>query len=190
MLRKVMMGLGMMSMVAMAGADTLDVGLSDTTAHFKYGVPSSVTGRSELYAELMYNDIGSVLGGVGLLVANDEAKAPGLTIGAGAKAVSAFIKTGTITRYNASAVALGLQMRYEFPSERRFAVAGDIYVAPKIITYGDAERYQQVGARLEFSLSPQMQIYAGYRRMVFNIKNTVVDAVLVDGTHLGLQLSF
>src|SRR5574340_392515 len=155
MLRKVT-AISLLSMSTLAAADTLDIGLSDTTAQFKYGVASGLSGKSEIYAELMDIDKNSIIGGVGLLVANDEINAPGLTIGVGAKAVAANIKEAP-TRKTASAAALGVQVRYELPTERRVAFSGEVYLAPKIVTFGDAERYEQYGARAEFSVSPQVQ---------------------------------
>ena len=128
MLRKIL-AISLMSVTSIAAADTLDIGLSNKTAQFKYGVPSTLAGKSEMYAELMYNNDHSVIGGVGLLLANDEIKGPGLTIGLGAKAVAATIKS-TPSRKSASAVALGAQVRYELPAERRVAFAGEFYYAP------------------------------------------------------------
>lgn len=188
MLRKVL-AVSLLSLTTAAAADTLDIALSDASAQFKYGVPGGLAGKSEIYAELMFNDVNSIIGGVGLLVANDELNVPGLTIGAGAKAVFATIKE-TPTRKNASALAIGVQARYELPVERRVAFAGELYFAPKIIAFGDVERYQQYGARAEFSVSPQMQVYGGYRRTSFVVKNSGADAVLINGPHIGIQLSF
>src|SRR5512143_1151139 len=132
MLRKIL-AVSLMSVASLAAADTLDIGLSNSTEQFKYGVPSSITSKSEMYAELMFNDRNSILGGVGLLVANDELNVPGLTIGVGAKALAATLKE-TPSRKNVSAVALGAQVRYELPVERRVAFAGEVYYAPDIIT--------------------------------------------------------
>ncbi len=188
MLRNIL-AISLLSVASIAAADTLDIGLSNSTAQFKYGVPSSLAGKSEVYAELMFNDVNSIIGGAGLLVANDEMKVPGLTIGIGAKAVAATLKNLPV-RKNASAVALGLQVRYELPAERRVAFAGEAYYAPQIITFGDADRYQQLGARAEFSISPQMQVYAGYRKVWFTLKNTSIEMPLINGPHLGVQLSF
>jgi hypothetical protein len=188
MLRKIL-AISLLSVTSIATADTLDIGLSNTTAQFKYGVASGLAGKSEVYAELMYNDKNSVIGGVGLLVANDEVKVPGLTIGIGAKVVAATVKD-TPSRKNNSAVALGAQVRYELPAERRVAFAGEAYLAPQIITFGDADQYRQYGARAEFSVSPQLQVYAGYRKTWFSLKNSGGDAVLINGPHVGVQMSF
>lgn len=188
MLRKIL-AISLMSAASIAAADTLDIGLSNTTAQFKYGVASGLAGKSEVYAEVMYNDKNSVIGGVGLLVANDEMNVPGLTIGIGAKALAATIKDAP-GRTNSSAVALGAQVRYELPVERRVAFSGEAYIAPKIITFGDADRYQQYGARAEFSISPQLQVYAGYRKTWFVVKGSGLESVLINGPHVGVQLSF
>jgi hypothetical protein len=188
MLRKVF-AISLISVTTVATADTLDIGLSNTTAQFRYGVPSTLAGKSEIYAEMIYNNSNSILGGVGLLVANDEVKVPGLTIGLGAKVVAASVKVDP-NRDQASAVALGAQVRYELPAERRVAFAGEFYMAPSITTFGDADSYRQYGARAEFSVSPQMQVYAGYRKVRFSGKNSSADAVLINGPHIGMQLSF
>jgi hypothetical protein len=188
MLRKIL-AISLISVTSIAAADTLDIGLSNTTAQFKYGVASGLAGKSEVYAELMFNDKHSGIGGVGLLVANDEMKVPGLTIGIGAKAVAATIKD-VPARTNSSAIALGAQVRYELPSERRVAFAGEAYFAPKIITFGDADRFQQFGARAEFSISTQLQVYGGYRKTWFVVKGSGKDSVLLNGPHVGVQLSF
>ena len=188
MLRKIL-AISLMSVTTLATADTLDIGLGNHAAQFKYGVPSTLAGKSEIYADLLYNDVNSVMGGVGLLVANDEIKVPGLTIGVGVKAVAATIKE-TPTRQNTSAVALGAQIRYELPANRRVAFAGEFYYGPDIITFGDAKQFQQYGARAEFSVSPQVQVYAGYRKTIFTMKTTNADAVLVSGPLVGVQLSF
>ena len=106
MLRKIV-AISLLSVTTIAAADTLDVGLGNHAAQFKYGVPSGIAGKSEIYADLMYNDANSVLGGVGLLVANDEIKAPGLTIGVGAKAVLATIKSSP-SRYESTLFTMRL----------------------------------------------------------------------------------
>lgn len=188
MLRKIL-AISLMSVTTLAAADTLDIGLGNHAAQFKYGVPTTLAGKSEIYADLLYNDVNSVMGGVGLLVANDEIKVPGLTIGIGVKAVAATIKE-TPARQNTSAVALGAQVRYELPAERRVAFSGEFYYGPQIITFGDAKQFQQYGARAEFSVSPQVQVYAGYRKTLFTVKTTNADAVLVSGPLVGVQLSF
>ena len=176
----------MLSVCSIAGADTLDVALSNTTAQFKYGAPSSLSGKSEVYAELMYNDVNSVLGGVGVLVANEQGN--GLSIGVGAKVVAGTVKAAP-NRKNASATALGVQVRFELPADRRIAFTGEAYVAPKIITFGDAKRFQQMAVRAEYAISEQTAVYVGYRKSLFGLSSGT-DAVFANGPHVGIQLAF
>lgn len=182
------LAVSMLSVSSIAAADTLDIALSNTNAQFKYGVPSSLAGKSEMYAELMYNDLNSVLGGVGVLVSNEQGN--GLSIGVGAKAVAATLKGAAPSRKNASAVALGVQVRFELPAERRVAFAGEIYVAPKIIAFGDANRFQQIAVRAEYSISQQTSAYVGYRKTLFALTSTGTDVTLANGPHVGIQLAF
>lgn len=181
------LAVSMLSVSSIAAADTLDIALSNTTAQFKYGVPSSLAGKSEMYAEMMYNDKNSVLGGVGVLVSNEQGN--GLSIGVGAKAVAATLKV-VPNRKNASAVALGVQVRYELPAERRVAFAGEVYVAPQIIAFGDANRFQQFAVRAEYSISQQTAAYVGYRKTQFSLTSIGTDVALANGPHVGIQLAF
>lgn len=172
---------------SVAAADTLDIALSNSAAQFKYGVPSSLAGKSEMYAEMMYNDVNSLMGGAGVLVANEQGN--GLSVGIGAKVVAANIKWSP-NRKNTSAVALGAQLRFEVPAERRLAFSGEFYYAPKIITFGDADSFQQFGVRMEYAISHQTLAYVGYRKISFGLPNTNNEAVMVNGPHIGIQLAF
>lgn len=175
-----------------AFADALDVSLSNTVAQFKFSKTSGIAGKSELFASGMYNDVNSVLGEVGLLVLNEEGTVPGLAIGVGAKAVGATLNKVTVNKLNLSAVALGAQLRYEIPADRRVAFVGEYHYAPKIISFGDTERYTQGAVRAEFSISALTQVYIGYRVTTFFIVNNPPydRATLDNGVHLGVRLSF
>ena len=113
---------------------------------------------------LMYNDVNSVIGGVGLLVANDEIKVPGLTIGIGAKAVAATIKADT----KPGRIRLQSHWVRKFGTNCRQSAASPLrassITARRSSPSAMPNNYQQYGARAEFSVSPQVQVYAGYRK--------------------------
>lgn len=194
MLRRIV-AVSLFAISSLACADTLDVSLSNSVAQFKIAKTSGLAGKSDLFASVMYNDVNSVLGEAGLLVVNEESRAPGLSIGVGAKAVGGtlnklVINNTVVNRTMVSAVALGAQLRYEVPADRRFAFAGEYHYAPKIICFGDTERYTQAAVRAEFAISPLVQAYVGYRSTTFFIVNTNERGVLDNGVHLGVRLSF
>ena len=78
---------------------------------------------------------------------------PGLSLGIGAKAVLASLNTVGPSRKMVSGVALGGQVRFEVPSDRRFAVVGDFHYAPRIISFGEADHFSQATVRVEFAIS-------------------------------------
>jgi hypothetical protein len=189
MLRR-LIAVSFLSISSISFADNLDINLSNTAAQFKYSVPSGVAGKSELFVSVLYNDVNSVLGEAGLLVMNEEGSAPGLSLGIGAKAVISTLKNVTANRLSASGAALGAQLRFEVPNDRRFAFSGEYYYAPKIITFGDADHFSQGTVRAEFAISALTQAYVGYRTTRFSMNNNLQDGVLDDGAHIGVRLAF
>lgn len=180
----------LLSISSLAVADHLDINLSNTAAQFKYSLPSGVAGKSELFASVSYNDVNSVMGEAGLLVLNEEGSVPGLSLGVGAKVLAATLKNVGVNRLSASGAALGAQLRFEVPADRRFAFSGEYHYAPKIITFGDADHFSQAAVRAEFAVSALTQAYVGYRSSKFYMNNNVKDGVLDNGAHIGVRLSF
>lgn len=173
-----------------AFADTLDINLSSATAQFKYTLPSGIASKSDLFVSLTYNDVHDTMLDGGLLVMAEEGKTPGLMLGAGAKLVAASLANVTSSRKSAAGVALGAQVRYELPTDRRFALAGEFHYAPRIISFGDLDHFTQTIARGEFALSPQVQLYVGYRYSKFFMGNGFANALIDDNVHFGMRLAF
>jgi len=113
--------------------------------------------------------------------------APGVSVGVGLKALSARIKP---VNASASAIALGGLVRYSPPAERRLGFVGQLYLSPNIITFGGADRYLETGARIEYEIIPQAQVYLGYRNISFTLKNTGVNTTFDEGVHIGVRMAF
>jgi len=175
---------------SVAVADTADINVGNKVAQFKYGMPSGIAGKSSLFASFLYNNDNDALADAGLLVLNEEGSVPGLSLGVGAKAVAASLSKVAPSRKFVSGVALGGQVRYEVPADRRFAVVGEFHYAPSIISFGDADHFSQVAVRGEFSLSPLTQVYVGFRDSKFNLDKGLPTADLENGAHIGVRLSF
>ncbi len=79
-------------------------------------------------------------------------------------------------------------MRYEIPADRRFAFVGEYHYAPKIISFGDSERYYQGAVRAEYAVSALTQAYIGYRTTKFYLSGA--PCALDNGPHIGVKLSF
>jgi len=185
-----LVALSLLAASSVSVADTLDVNLSNSVAQFKYSVASGVAGKSDLFASFTYNEVNSALAEAGLLVLNEEGSVPGLSLGIGAKAVVSSLNKIAPSRKLVSGVALGAQVRFEVPVDRRFAFVGEYHYAPKIISFGDSERYYQGALRAEFSISALTQAYVGYRNTKFFLVNGQPNGVLDNGPHIGIRLSF
>jgi len=189
MLRR-LVALSLLAISSLSVADTLDVNLSNSAAQFKYSATSGIAGKSDLFASFMYNEVNSALAEAGLLVLNEEGSVPGLSLGIGAKAVVASLNKVAPSRKLVSGVALGAQVRFEIPADRRFAFVGEYHYAPKIISFGDSERFYQGAVRAEYSISALTQAYVGYRTTKFFLINNQPNGVLDNGAHIGIRLSF
>ncbi len=168
-------------------ADTVDINVSDKSAQLRYAMPlgRDSLGKSEFNAGLLYTENGKGMVEAGIQVMNEVgANLPGLTVGLGVKGLAA-----SVAQYDAAALALGGQVRFSPPMAKRLGLVGQFYVAPKIVTFGDANRFLETGVRLEYEILPQATAYVGYRKIRFGIDNNP-GATLDEGAHVGVKLLF
>jgi hypothetical protein len=183
-------------------ADSLNINLNNNAAQFQFNSSASdfIEGNSELHGGMLYNDTNNMFFDAGLLVkGGGEESSPGLSANIGVKGVFGSIHTKTAsatvpvvvtdTTNTGSAIAVGGELVLALPTPSRIAVVGEYYASPKIMSFADAERFNQFGARLEFEASPQANVYIGYREIGFGIKGTG-STTLDRGTHLGVVVSF
>ncbi|MDO8413151.1 MAG: YfaZ family outer membrane protein [Gallionellaceae bacterium] len=169
-------------------ADAVDINLSNDVAQFQYLAPMGQVGqgKSEFHMGFLYNDSNNILGDMGLLVKNNAGNADILSGGIGGKVVVA-----RITSNNAAALALGGKLRYAPFADKRWGIIGQVYFAPDIVTFGDADRYIQTGVGIEYEIMPQAAAYVGYRNIKVGMKATLApDARLDEGAHIGVRIAF
>lgn len=168
-------------------ADTVDINLRDNSVQLQYIAPigRDTLGTSELHAGFLYTSKNDRFGDFGLLVKETAGSSnSGVTAGIGIKGVAA-----SVNGNDAVALALGGQVHFSLPSAPRLGIAGQLYFSPNIVTYRDAERFVEAGARLEYEVIPQAVAYLGYRRISFSLINKP-DAVLDTGFHAGVRITF
>ena len=170
-----------------AWADTIDINLRDSSAQLQYraSMGRDTLGKSEMHLGVLYADKDNFLGDFGLLVKDEIGNnAPGVSVGVGIKFVA-----GRANASDASALALGGQVGFQPTNDRRFTVVGQVYASPTITSFGEAKRYIETAARLEYEIIPQALAYVGYRTTRFDLK-TQPKAKLDDGLHLGVRMTF
>jgi opacity protein-like surface antigen len=172
-------------------ADAIDINLNNNTAQFQYSTatPNSSQGQSDVHAGFLYNNSHSVLVNAGIMVQNDLEGASGISIGVGMEGLAAVIKDNPPTKSNATALALDGRVRFSPPGASQLGFIGEVHYAPNIISFADATRYMLAMARVAYEISPETEVYAGYRRIAFGIKNGP-NAVLDSGVHVGIKLAF
>ncbi|MGZ8256593.1 MAG: YfaZ family outer membrane protein [Gallionella sp.] len=174
---------------AVACADALDINLRDNAAQVQYkaAMGGSNLGKAEFHVGGIYSQPNNVMADIGILVKDDiGGNAPGVSAGVGIKALAARL---TPIKLSASALAIGGMARYSPPAARRFGIAGELYLSPNIITFGQADRYLETTVRAEYEMIPQAQVYLAYRKMEFNLKN-IGNQTFDQGFNVGVKLSF
>lgn len=186
MLLRSVFAVSLLSLATAAVADSIDINLSDDVAQFQYVAPMGNVGqgKSEFHAGFLYNDSNNALVDAGLLVMSKEDSASDVSVGVGVKVLAARINTN-----NAVSLALGGQVRYSPSADKKIGVVGQLYFAPDIVTFADADRYIETGVDLEYRVMPQATAYVGYRKVKFGIK-TAQDETLDEGAHVGVRVAF
>ena len=170
-----------------AFADAIDVNLSSDVAQFEYTAPmgSVGQGKSALHMGLLYTDSNNTMGSVGVMVNDSYGYTTDVTFGVGVKAVVA-----SVGSEDAAALTIGGQMRLTPFSDKAFGLIGQIYFAPAIVTFGDAERYTEIGIRAEYEFMPQTAAYVGYRNIEFDAKAAGRDFTVDESVHVGVRVAF
>ena len=168
-------------------ADAIDVNLSSDVAQFEYIAPmgSVGQGRSALHVGLLYNDSSNTMGSVGVMVNDSYGSATEVALGVGVKAVVA-----SVDSEDAMALTIGGQIRLTPLQDKAFGFVGQIYFAPAIATFGDAERYAEFGIRAEYEFMPQTAAYVGYRKIKFDAKAVGQDFTVDESVHVGVRVAF
>lgn len=188
------LAISLLTLSSAAFADSINVNLNNNAAQFQFNSSASdfIEGNSELHGGILYNDTNNLFFDAGILVkGGGEEASPGASVNVGVKGVFGSIhppatpnSTNTV-----SAIGVGGELVFALPTPTRVAVVGEYYASPKIMSFGDAERYNQFGVRLEFEASPQANVYVGYREIGFGIKGGG-SQTLDKGTVFGVVASF
>ena len=87
------------------------------------------------------------------------------------------------------ALGIGGQVRWVIPRYDRFAVSGEGYWAPDVLSGGDATRYLDGTVRVGYSVTRQADVYVGarYTRADYDERP---DVLFDTGLHAGFNLRF
>jgi len=190
MLSRKIVALSLLTFASTAIADTIDLNLRNSSAQFQYSsaMGRNTLGKSELHFGALYSNADNeknTYGDLGVAVKDEiGSKAPGFSAGIGIKALASHTN-GT----NESGIAIGGLIAYSPPSLSRMSLVGQLYFAPDITTFGDANRYGEALAQLEFEVTPNAAAYIGYRNIKFDL-NSGSNGTVDEGAYIGVRISF
>ncbi len=166
-------------------ADAVNINLSNDVAQFQYLAPMGDVGqgKSEFHMGVLYNKSYDGLADAGIMVTNGDGSASGIALGVGVKALVAMMSNN-----NSIALALGGRVRFSPFADNRLGLVGQIYLAPDIVTFGDADHFVETGVRLEYEIMTQTVAYVGYRKIKFGLNAAPAGDVL--GAHIGVRIAF
>ncbi|MFO1391199.1 MAG: YfaZ family outer membrane protein [Agitococcus sp.] len=92
-----------------------------------------------------------------------------------------------------TAMAVGGSLRITPAANKNIALTGSLFFAPNVLSFGDMDNYQELEIRGEYTFSPQLVGYAGYRNNSadYDVNGTKLKNVdLYDGVMIGAQFKF
>jgi len=174
------------SLVSTTWAANLDIDLASNAASVTYTANLTDTGLEGSLGYLHHTNVVDVASGGLDLVGNASPVGSPLIFGVGGKL---FVVDPKLVHANGAAVGLGAHFRYTWPDYNRFAIGGELYFAPSIVTFQDTQRYLQAGMRAEYEVLRNADVYIGYRYVTAAFKGT--STVTLDSSIVvGLSLNF
>jgi hypothetical protein len=88
------------------------------------------------------------------------------------------------------AAALGMEVRWELDRTSGFAISGQAYYAPDILTFGTADNLTDLSARAEIRLQERLTIFGGMRWFEFESTDAGQDQTLQEELFAGVGWQF
>jgi len=176
-----------------AHADEAELYVADDAIQGRYATGADLIGLStgNLAAEVFTNEEDDLLGTLGLEFSGAPAGISPLVFTAGPKL---YVATLDFLDDSFATVALGGKASYEISShvpqmQIPTYVSGQLYYAPKILSFGEADHLTDFIIRLEAEFVPSLTGFFGYRLLQADLEDSG-DYELDDDIHLGLRFNF
>ena len=80
-------------------------------------------------------------------------------------------------------------MRYTFATNNRFGLGADLYIAPDVLAFGDAEQYLQISGHVSYNVIRDGHVFLGVRNVKGEFDDSP-DITFDTGLHIGFRLKF
>lgn len=181
----------LMVSASMAQASGFDVQLSGETAQFNFRSDSSTLGYggADINAGFFYNEDNDFVLNAGVKATGSPASEQPITFGVGAQAYLMSIDGGVGSDASVQAVGVGGEVKFHLPGRMPMAVAGEVYVAPAITTFGDGDGMLDANVRFEIEVMPGTVGYIGARSFQVEPDGGGDDYELDESVHFGFRMT-
>lgn len=170
-----------------AHASDLNVNLGSNAAAINFGAnltPSGLEGDLGYLHHTDSVDIGSA--GL-LLVGNANPGGSQAIFGVGGKL---FFISPKQTNGNGTVLGLGGRFNYTWPTYNRFTIGGELYYAPNIVAFNNADRFLEFGVNAGYEILRNAELYVGWRHVSAAFTGSNGNVTLDSTFMVGLNLSF
>jgi len=169
-------------------AELLRIGLGSDMIRINYDSANlgKSLGQVELEAGFLYseqNPTSDTMGHLGALVRGESVEAPVIV----AVGIRAYF--GSADGYSVGGLAIGGDVALAPESWNGFGLSGIFYLAPSVVSYGDAKGIQDYGVAATFKITSQATVNLGYQVMNVDLKDLPTRKV-DDGVYIGVDLTF
>ncbi|MDE2234053.1 MAG: hypothetical protein KGL13_00990 [Gammaproteobacteria bacterium] len=167
-------------------ANNLDINLGSNAAAVNFSTNLTSTGL-EADAGYLHHTSQVDIGNVGLQVVGDSNPAGSPFIFAVGGKV--FFISPKQNYGNGTVLGLGGHFNYTWPTYNRFIIGGELYYAPSIVSFNNADRYLEFGVNAGYEILHNAELYVGYRHISAAFTHT--GTLTLDSTFMvGFNLSF
>ena len=191
--RLTLLCLGLLILSGTARAESsFGIQLSDESARFVYATEmhNGQHGPVDMEFGLFFNEDDDVMGHVGLMVRNDTFESP-LVISLGARAyyADAGNAPGNPPDSSVGAIAIGGELLFIPDNWGGLGIGVHYFIAPEIVSFGDADGFTEYGVRLNYEITMQSSIFIGYEKIEAELEDGT-DLEIGDSVVFGINLRF
>ncbi|MDH5445906.1 MAG: YfaZ family outer membrane protein [Gammaproteobacteria bacterium] len=175
-----------------AWAEGIVATLGSDNARFFYSTQmwGQQAGPVELEMGLFFDEENTFLANLGMMLRNDTMDSPFIFSLGGRSYFASVSEKNTTQDYEVVALALGAELLYVPDNLGGLGIGAQYFYAPDILAGADAEGLTEWGVFLDYQLTPQSNIFMGYRSIEADIKDVGIEVEIDDSFYLGFGIRY
>jgi len=164
----------------------LELALSNDTLQIRYNGAGETVGAdsARLNGAFFLSEDRDIVLSAGLLFQS------GLDLGRLQIVVGPQIYAALLDEENSDVMSVTLGTEIRFRLTRQFAVSGQAFYGPDILTFGSADNLTDLSARLEFAAADRIEVFAGMRWFEFDLTEGEGEKTLMEEVFVGIGYRF